>query len=148
MARKILGLDIRNSSISAVLLTNTIKGNVVESYFHFSLKPDSEESVAERSSALKAITDKINISDVVCIVSFPAEDVSYRNIRIPFREPKKIKQILPFELEPTLPSSIEDTVIDFQHLTLPKQQEQTGIIAAVIEKVKLEEFLMFCGNQQ
>jgi len=141
MGRKILGLDIRTNTISAVLLTNSIKGNVIESYSHFSLEPNTEESGAEKSSALKAITDKINVSDVVCIASFPAEDVSYRNIRIPFREPKKIRQVLSFELEPTLPSPIEEAVIDFQQLTLPKQQYQTGIIAAVIEKTKLDEYL-------
>jgi len=141
MARKILGLDIRTNTISAVLLTNTIKGNVIESYSHFPLKPGSEESGEERASALKTITDKIDISDVVCIASFPAEDISYRNIKIPFREPKKIKQILPFELEPTLLFPIENAIIDFQYLTLPKQQDQTGIIAAVIEKEKLEAYL-------
>jgi len=141
MGRKILGLDIRTNTISAVLLTNSMKGNVIESCFHFSLEPGSEESGAEKASVLKTITDKINISDVVCITSFPVEDVSFRNIRIPFLEPKKIKQILPFELEPTLPFPIEDAIIDFQHLTLPKQQDQTGIIAAVIEKAKLEAYL-------
>ncbi len=141
MGRKILGLDIRTNTISAVLLANSIKGNVIESYFHFSLEPNAEENGAEKSSVLKAITDKINVSDVVCIASFPAEDVSYRNIRIPFREPKKIRQVLSFELEPTLPSPIEDAVIDFQQLTLPKQQGQTGIIAAVIEKTKLDKYL-------
>jgi len=141
MGRKILGLDIRTNTISAVLLTSSIKGNVIESYFHFSLEPNAEENGAEKSSVLKAITDKINVSDVVCIASFPAEDVSYRNIRIPFREPKKIRQVLSFELEPTLPSPIEEAVIDFQQLTLPKQQYQTGIIAAVIEKTKLDEYL-------
>jgi len=141
MGRKILGLDIRTNTISAVLLTNSIKGNVIESCFHFSLEPGSKEGSAEKASVLKTITDKINISDVVCIASFPVEDVSFRNIRIPFREPKKINQILPFELEPTLPSPIEDSIIDFQHLTLPKQQDQTGIIAAVIEKAKLETYL-------
>lgn len=141
MGRKILGLDIRSNTISAVLLSNSIKGNVIESCFHFALEPGSEEGSTEKSSALKAITDKINMSDVVCIASFPVEDVSFRNIRVPFREPKKINQILPFELEPTLPSPIEDSIIDFQHLTLPKQQDQTGIIAAVIEKAKLETYL-------
>jgi type II secretory pathway component PulL len=141
MARKILGLDIRTNTISAVLLANSIKGNVIESYFHFSLQPGSEESIAEKSSALKAVTDKIDMSEVVSIVSFPAKEVFYRNIKIPFREPKKIKQILPFELEPTLPSPIDDAIIDFQHLKLSTQQDQTGIIAAVIEKKKLETYL-------
>jgi len=141
MARKILGLDIRTHTISAVLLTNSIKGNAIEFYSHFPLKPDSENSGAERTAALETIVHSMDISDTVCIAALPAEDISYRNMKVPFRESKKIKQILPFELEPTLPSPIEDAVIDFQHVTLPRRQDQTGIIASVIEKKRLEAYL-------
>ncbi|RPJ82543.1 MAG: hypothetical protein EHJ94_01825 [Deltaproteobacteria bacterium] len=141
MSRKILGLDIRKNSVSAVVVVSSIKGDEVEAFYHNSWKPDTEDHATDQLKALQSIVEDIDLSGVECVVSFPAELASYRNIQVPFKETRKIKQVLQFELEPTMPLPIDQAVIDFQNISNPKQHEQTCILAAVIEKDELDKFI-------
>ena len=140
MGRKFFGLDIRTDAVSAVLVDNSIKGNVIEAHMHIPITADLEGNGSSFSDALETITKEMNIADAVSVVSFPAEQVSYRNIRVPFKEAKKIKQVLPFELEPILPFPVDDLAIDFNTLALSEQGEGAGILAAAVEKGELAAF--------
>lgn len=138
MTRKILGLDIRNDSISAVLLTSSLKGNEIESFAYVPYDEDNEDG-SRMSSALQKIVDRKNIADSVCVVSFPAEEISFRNLRIPFRDQKKISQILPLELEPLLPYPTDDLLMDFQIMPLAEGSDDTDIIAVAVRKSYIDE---------
>ncbi len=138
MTRKILGLDIRNNSVSAVLLTSGLKGNAIESFTHVSYNTDAEDK-SSISEALQAIVDQMDIADSVCIVSFPAEEISFRNLKIPFRDQKKISQILPLELEPLLPYPTDDLLMDFQIMPSADSSENTDIVAVAVRKSYIEK---------
>jgi len=140
MGRKIFGLDIRSDAVSAVLVDNSIKGIVIESHIHVPLEMTEGDNNGNLSEALEMIASEINITDAVSVVSIPADQISYRNIQVPFREPKKIRQVLPFELEPLLPFSVDDLVIDFNTLTFPENSVDTGILAATVERGKLASY--------
>jgi type II secretory pathway component PulL len=140
MTRKILGLDIRHDAVSAVLVKNSIKENVIESYESVPI-PDQQDFESGMAASLETIIEKMNISGSVCIASFPADQISYRNIQVPFKGLKKISKILPFELEPTIPFPVDDLVIDFYTLPLSDHNDHTDLIAAAVEKSKLQLFL-------
>ena len=140
MRRKILGLDIRHDAVSAVLLKSGIKGTDIEAHVHV---PISNQIYMETvlAASLETIVEKIDISGSVCVASFPADEISYRNIQVPFKGRKKIKKILSYELEPTIPFSINDLIIDFYILELPDITNRHNIIAAAVEKSRLEAYL-------
>lgn len=146
MSRKILGLDIRCDTITAVLVESTLKGNRIEAYKQV---PVSEEEDFETSisQSIKMIAAEIDVADPVCLISFPAEKFSFRNIRVPFKEKKKIRQVLPFELESMLPFPVDDLIIDFQALKLPAysahedKESSTDLIITAVEKSILETYL-------
>jgi len=140
MSRKILGLDIRNHAVSAVLVNSGIKGSAINGYAHVPIteQNDIENNIA---AALETVLETMNITGSVCITSFPADQISYRNIQVPFKEAKKIGQILPFELEATLPFQVDDLIIDFQPIKFPGPTDHTDIIAAAAEKSKLKSYL-------
>jgi len=48
----------------------------------------------------------------------PGVFFSSRNLQVPFSNPKKIRMVLPFEIEPHLPFQAEDLAIDFSILAL------------------------------
>jgi general secretion pathway protein L len=83
----------------------------------------------------------MDISDSICVASFPAEEISFRNIQVPFKGSKKIKKILPYELEPALPFPVEDIIMDFIHIEIPDHANKINIITAAVEKSKLQSFL-------
>ena len=137
MARKVFGLDIREDAISAVLVKTGFKGSEIESQIHVPL----QEPGNGIAPALKTIVGELDIDGAVCVASLPAHRVSFRYISVPFRDTKRIRQILPFELESTLPVPIEDLIVDFQAIQPATDKNRTDILAALVEKSHLESYL-------
>jgi type II secretory pathway component PulL len=140
MSRKILGLDIRHDAVSAVLVDSGIKGTVIEAHMHVPL-PDRKAGENGLAASLETIVQKMDTSGSICVASFPADEISYRNIQVPFKGQKKIKKILPYELEPTLPFPVEDLIIDFISLEIPDNLNTKNLITASVEKSKLHSYL-------
>jgi len=145
MSRKILGLDIRPDAVSAVLINSSIKGTVIEAHEHVPLSGRKEDKNG-LSASLETIEQKMDISDSICVASFPADEISFRNIQVPFKGQKKIKKILPYELEPTLPFPVEDLIVDFIHIEIPDHTNTKNLITAAVEKSKLQSFLDTLGT--
>lgn len=151
MSRKILGLDIREKSLSAVLINGTLQGNQIEAcaFIDFSGdKPDGGAAVDNPpvspeellGTMLARVTEKMVIDDATCIVSLPAFLISFRNIQVPFRNEKKIKQIINFELEPVMPGSVDDLVVDFKMLESPGDDGETVLVTASAERALIDSF--------
>jgi Tfp pilus assembly PilM family ATPase len=134
MSRKILGLDIRYDAVSALIVKSGMSGSWIESFARvpISLKEASFEEELKRS--LESINKQIDITDAVCLVALPAVDVTYRNIKAPFQEVKKVRQILPFELENDLPYRAEDIVFDFNMLEVSLEADTPQLFVAAMEK--------------
>ena len=137
MSRKILSLEIREESIAAVLLDSSFKGSLLEMQGYFPIPADKEgnEGVKE---ALQAIVETFKPSGATCVLGIPATIVSVRNLSVPFHDIKKIRQILPFELEPTLPIPVEDLIFDFEAVKHDKQQD---LLTFSVEKTEIQRYL-------
>jgi hypothetical protein len=140
MSRKILGIDIRNETVTAVLLHSSLREHRVEDFIHlpFSGPDDPERSL---SSALQTLAEKMDLTGSDYVVAIPANQFIFRNLQIPFSNAKKIRMVLPFELETTLPYATEELVIDFHTLNGATAGDETELIAAAIENSKLTPYL-------
>ncbi len=139
MSRKILGLDIGDDFVSGVLIGSSLKGHVVESTARvpFGQQPDPDKALLD---ALGLLTKELDISGAVCNVSLPVSSFFFRTLQVPFREDKQIKQVLPFELESTLPHPVENLIIDFQKTGASKNQD-SRLITAAVENTRIETLL-------
>lgn len=115
MRKKIIALDIRFCGLTAVCVRRGLKGKWIEACESFEFEDDvlSEENLC---SGLETVLEKIDPGGSVFMVSVPSDSVFFRNIRLPFKDVRKIRQILPFEMESLIPIPIEDVVIDFHTL--------------------------------
>jgi len=141
MSGKIFSIDIRYHGIAGLLIKNSLKGNRIEAqrYIPYADSVDEQGLPEERvSDALKKVMEDLDLSGCEYVVSICSEFISYRNLQVPFKDRRKIRQILPFELEPTLPYAIEDVTVDFQ---MVRQGENTDIFAGVVNTVMLETLL-------
>ncbi len=140
MSRKILGLDVRHDAVSAVLIESSIKGTVIEAQAHVPT-PDRSTDGNSWVASLETLSQQMDITGSVCVASFPADEVSFRNIQVPFKGQKKIRKVLPYELEPTLPFPIEDLIVDFIPLELTENTGAKNLISAAVEKSKMQFYL-------
>jgi type II secretion system protein L len=141
MSRKILGIDIRNDSIAAVLVISSMRENRIDASAEVPIPAATEEQPNGIAAALESLKETMDISGCDCVVSVPSERFSYRNIKVPFSNPKKIRMVLPFELEPTLPYQIDNLVLDFQTIDTAESEDTTTLIAAAIEQPELDPYI-------
>ena len=141
MARKVLGIDIRKDSIIAVLVKSAGRENSIEACVEIPVPAETDETANGMDAAFESLAQTIDIDDCDCIASFPSAWFSYRNIQVPFSNPKKIRMVLPFELEPTLPFQSDELVFDFQTIETPEAGDSKNLLAVAIEKSKLDPFL-------
>ncbi|MCD6487541.1 MAG: pilus assembly protein PilM [Syntrophobacterales bacterium] len=124
MPEKILGLDIGSNSIKAVRVTAGLKGYKIADV---SLVDIDEAGGVEE--ALERLFENEAFRNSVCVTSLPSGNFSFRNIKLPFKNRKKIDKTIAYELEPLLPYPADDVLIDY---TVVDQENQSEIFAAVI----------------
>ena len=137
MSRKVLGLEIREKSVAAVLLDSGFNGSVLEAQGHFPIATDNPDGDGVKE-ALAAVVATLKPGGAACAVGIPATHVSFRNLSVPFHDIKKIRQVLPFELEPSLPVPVEELSFDFEAV---KQDGHQELLAFAIQKAQIQYYL-------
>ena len=141
MSRPYLSLDIRDHAISALLVKRGLRGNVIENHAQVPVESAGDaENHAENPwfAAIAQIVEKLDAGGATCLVSLPPALVSYRNLKVPFKENRKIRQVLPLEIEPLLAFPLDEVVLDFQTV---RKSDTSDLIAAAVEKTKLQPIL-------
>ena len=133
MPGKILGLDISEASITAVQVTSGLKTSRVTACARVGIDENND-----LTSAMKSLSERMDINSDVCISSIPGEYVLFRNLRMPFKDEKKIRQTLPFEIESMVPLPVDDLIIDFN---IADRTDQTDILVVSVNKSYISEFL-------
>ncbi len=112
MTTKILSIEIKVASIAATLIHSGLKGNRVEFVKELPLVTDDSSKTHVKDRLLELLGE-IDTDGAVALVSCPPQIAFYRNIYLPFHDEKKIRQVLPMELEPFLPFDSSNALIDF-----------------------------------
>lgn len=133
MPEKILGLDINHDAITAVQVEGGLKGYQILACTRIRIEGDDG-----LDDALMALFEQQDLRSDVYMASIPSEDVSFRNLRMPFKDTKKIRQTLPFEVETMVPFPIDDLVIDF---TIHDRSERSDILAVSVRKALISGYL-------
>ncbi len=147
MSRKILAIDIRSTGISALLIHNTFKGNRIDAFRFFAFEDQAmtgEEAVDDFKRAVATLASEWDVNDAECTISLPPEKISYRNLSVPFTDPRKIRQILPFEIESVLPFPVDELTIDFEKTG---RTDPTGIYVAAVRTSDMESVVETLKNQ-
>jgi general secretion pathway protein L len=140
MSRKVLGIDIKKDSVSAVLVKTSLRENRIDAHAYIPL-PDPAEDENNFKTTLQALWHEIDPAGCDCVVSISADHFSYRILQIPFKDSKKIRMVLPFELEPTVPYPVDDLVIDYIDLESAGQSDQSEIIAVAVPRSELSPYI-------
>ena len=109
MSSRILGLDVSSAGIKAVQVKTELNGRFrITAFTEYDLQ--SPEGFSE---GVRMIREDEGMDSDLCVTSLPAGAFSFRNLRMPFQEKRKIRQTLNYELEPLIPYPIDEVLTDF-----------------------------------
>ena len=137
MSRTYVALDIRDHAITALLVKSGLKGLEVSE--HVQVRVDrSEDTENPWYDALSSIKEQCDARGAACLATFPTALASFRNLKLPFKDNKKIRQVLPFEVEPLLPFPLDEVILDYQ---MVRAGEASDVIAVAVQKSKVQPIL-------
>ena len=136
MQGNITGIDIGDEQITAVQVRGGLKGYQV---LGWATVPVQDGGLGD---ALKSLSGSMKMRSDTYIATIPGDHISFRNVQLPFKDTKKIRQALPFEMESMLPFPVEDLLIDFIMTDGPSKG------AALAASVKREFFSEYLGSLQ
>lgn len=113
MAKRTLALDFQDDGISWVLLRSGIRTVTIEKSGRLAC-PNDAVNDPDSLAALRALRDSLDTPGLVCIAAIASRGLFARSIAVPFRDKRKVRQILPLELEATLPVAVDKLALDFQ----------------------------------
>jgi general secretion pathway protein L len=132
MPERILGLDIGASAVKAVLLSRGFRGG--SRLLAFDLIDIA--AAGGLPGALRKLFAEQIFRGSVCVTALPAGALAYRNIRLPFRDNRKIQQTLPFAIEPLIQTPLDDIFLDY---TLSGRAGHAEIFAALAPRALVGE---------
>src|SRR3569832_1653849 len=147
-----IGLDIGQHSIKGVRVSQSFRGlRLVDAFERKVTRREGEQlSPTElltpgQIEALKSMIAEGRIRPgEAAAVSLPGQLVSTREMTVPFADPKKLRQIVPFEVESQLPFDLEEVAIDYQLLQSSPEGAGAGtsqLLVSVVPKVGLRKYL-------
>ncbi|ETR73729.1 MAG: general secretion pathway protein L [Candidatus Magnetoglobus multicellularis str. Araruama] len=130
MPDKVLGLDIQKDTVNAVVVKAGFRNPQIIAHASIAMQVPEDDDQNAWELTLTELKKTVNIAGAIPVVAFPASDVSFRNIVVPFKDPKKIRQVLPFELEPLMIRPLDQGIIDFHII---EKGDPTRMIACIAD---------------
>ena len=137
MAKHTLALDIKAHGIDWVLLRAGLRKVTIEKSGQLVCRLEDAEKPGA-VAALKGLRDAIASPGLKCIAAIEGHGLFARCLNVPFRDRRKVRQILPLELEATLPVAIDALAMDFQMVGnggAPK------VLSAAMTKTQIDFYL-------
>jgi general secretion pathway protein L len=132
MPERILGLDIGASALKAVLLSRGFRGG----YRLLGFRLIDLAAAGGLTEAVRQLFADETFRGSVCVTTISSGALSYRSIRLPFRDHRKIRQTLPFAIEPLIQTPLDDVFIDY---TLTGWTGQADIFAALAPRALVSD---------
>ena len=138
--QRVLGFEITKTQINATQIN--VSGNLnttIERYVEESISSNNEY-IDSATTAIKNILTKVDKYNSVRI-ALPSYFVIFKELTFPFTDLHKIRTILDFEIEPSLPYPIEEAIADFIVTKQDQKTKMTTIFVAIARKKDIEDLI-------
>ena len=109
MPPSVTGIDINDDYLTAVQVLKGFGGWELTACARIHLKGEEERL----DQGLSTLSQSMDLTGGECIVAISGAETYYRNLEVPFKDKRKQREVLSFELEPNVPFPIDELVVDF-----------------------------------
>lgn len=132
--KRMVGIDIGKTHINATAIQ--LKGNAitVENFYSVAIESTAHANPHEHTiQALKKLIESLPQYDQLhtCLSS---SLIVFKELKLPFTDREKIALIIKFEIEPLLPFSVNDAIIDFIITKTIPEEKSSHILVACVQK--------------
>ena len=132
--KRVLSFEINAVYVQATLLSFVKDKIVFENSISISLQDQNQISVI---NAIKKIASMIGKYDEV-VTSLTSSAVVFKELTVPFLGKEKIEMVVKYEVEPLLPFSVDEAIIDFIITKEDVASKQTTILVAAVKKTDVD----------
>lgn len=142
MATKIVGLDLGTHTVKVCELVTTFRNFELVGFGSEAVgaAPDAEPAFEEIAAAAKRLLERRGLLGETMMCALPPHLVSTTLLELPFDQPKKIKAVLPFQLDEAVPFDVEDLVYDYQ-IVGRKPEGGCAVLVAYVKRETMGAFL-------
>jgi len=138
MPEKILGIDIGSSRIKVVQVSRGLRASQMTGYGSARLPADADPQ--QVATTLAGLISEQNLESDRYLVALSTNETFLRRLSFPFSAPRKIAQVIGFEMEPGLPLPLDAVQVDFVK-TDPRPDGTHGVLAGAFPKGVLDPLL-------
>jgi Tfp pilus assembly PilM family ATPase len=131
MAHPICGIDLGAFSIKFVVFEVGFRQSVFRGAFEEIVSAGAEPLLVRQARALRDGLQRVS-SDSTLYLAMPGDQLSIRSLELPFVEPRKIDQVIGYELEGQIVHSLEDVVFD--HVTVRRGDDSSTVLAVAVRR--------------
>jgi len=124
MHSSVTGIDINDDHLTAVQIIKGFGGWELTACARIPI--EGEKGLDQ---GLSALSQSMKLAGGVCIVALSGAEIYFRNLMVPFKDKRKQREVLSFELEPNVPFPIDDLIIDFFTINRPDAPELLAFFA-------------------
>ena len=130
--KRTIGIDIGQTALFATIVRAHGKTRTIERLIEEPIDTDSTIAYETRIiTALTSLKAKLGKYDELCLV-IPSSVVIFKELTLPFTGVKKLKMVVPFEVESQLPFTLDQAVID--SLITREEDHTTDLLVAAIKR--------------
>ncbi len=142
MPKQVLGIELGTEHVAVVQVVGTAKTYDVTAAVARPISPsnDAEDPFRPHQEVLEILLDTHRLRGDTIVVSLPASQTVMRNLTLPFRDPRRIRQVIKYTMDEHMPFDPDEVVADFQILP-GDNASQTPVLAAAAPQVLIADTL-------
>lgn len=138
MAHPICGIDVGAFSIKFVVFDVGFRQNVFRGAFEEPVADGPDPLVTRQMEALREGLGRVS-SDAMLYVAMPGDQLSIRTLDLPFSDPRKVDQVIGFELEGQIVHALDEVVFD--HVTVRASEGGSSVLAVAARQTDVSAYL-------
>ena len=148
MAPQVLGIALEDNHITAVRLTGHGRAYDVTLAVRqpLAVHDDPKEQATLQRETMREVVEGHGLRGDTVLASLPAHHAILRNLTLPFRDLRRIRQMITFALDEHMPFEPEDVMVDFRALPIRQGSQQTQVLAAAMPKQEIVDDMALFGS--